>query len=146
MQRSCAALTRVFPLGQGCAARRICCLWFGANPKGQEQTMARDEIKPPYLVFLGDAADALAAKTSIGVVQWRPKACIGQLRLAGCKADAGLPDMSPREAAKAGARTMIVGAVNRGGTISKLWTRTLVAALAAGIDLASGLHERLADV
>ena len=108
--------------------------------------MARDEIKPPYLVFLGDAADALAAKTSIGVVQWRPKLCIGQVRLPGCKADAGLPDMSPREAAKAGARTMIVGAVNRGGIISKDWIKTLTAALAAGLDLASGLHERLADV
>lgn len=108
--------------------------------------MARDEIKPPYLVFLGDAADALAAKTSIGVVQWRPQQCVGQLRLEGCKADAGLPDMSPREAAKAGARTMIVGAVNRGGIISKAWTKVLVAALAAGLDLASGLHDRLTDV
>jgi uncharacterized NAD-dependent epimerase/dehydratase family protein len=108
--------------------------------------MARVEIKPPYLLFLGDAADALAAKTSIGVAQWRPKLCIGQLRLDGCKADAQLPDMTPREAAKAGAKTMIVGAVNRGGMISKVWTKTLVAALAAGLDLASGLHDKLADV
>jgi uncharacterized NAD-dependent epimerase/dehydratase family protein len=104
------------------------------------------EIKAPYLLFLGEAPDALAAKTSIGVAQWRIENCLGQLRLAGCKADAGVPDMTPAEAAKKGAKTMIVGVVNRGGTISAAWTKVLVEALAAGLDLASGLHNRLSDV
>jgi uncharacterized NAD-dependent epimerase/dehydratase family protein len=104
------------------------------------------EIKAPYLLFLGEAADALAAKTSIGVAQWRPEKCVGQLRLPGCKADAGFPDMDVRAAAKAGARTMIVGVVNRGGVISKAWSDVLIGALAAGLDLASGLHNRLSDV
>lgn len=104
------------------------------------------QIKAPYLLFLGEAPDALAAKTSIGVAQWRPEKCVGQLRLPGCKADAGFPDMEVAAAAKAGARTMIVGVVNRGGVISKAWSDVLVAALAAGMDLASGLHNRLSDV
>ena len=41
-------------------------------------------INLPYLLFLGDAWDELSAKTAIGVYQWRPDACIGQLRLPGC--------------------------------------------------------------
>lgn len=104
------------------------------------------QIKAPYLLFLGTAADALAAKTSIGVAQWRPEKCVGQLRLPGCKADAGFPDMDVATARKAGAKTMIVGVVNRGGVISKAWSDVLIAALAAGMDLASGLHNRLSDV
>ncbi|MBI1243830.1 MAG: DUF1611 domain-containing protein [Alphaproteobacteria bacterium] len=103
-------------------------------------------IKAPYLLFLGEAPDALAAKTSIGVAQWRPEKCVGQLRLPGCKADAGFPDMDVAAAAKAGAKTMIVGVVNRGGVVSKAWSDVLIGALAAGLDLASGLHNKLADV
>ncbi|MBM3521836.1 MAG: DUF1611 domain-containing protein [Alphaproteobacteria bacterium] len=104
------------------------------------------EIKQPYLLFLGDAADALAAKTSIGVAQWKPECCVGQLRLPGCKADAKMPDMAPAEAAAKGAKTMIVGTVNRGGVISPAWMEALLGALDAGLDLASGLHNKLSDI
>ncbi len=104
------------------------------------------EIKAPYLLFLGEAADPLAAKTSIGVAQWRFEKCLGQVRLPGCNADAGVPDMTVKEAAKKGAKTMIVGVVNRGGVISPAWSKVLIDALASGLDLASGLHNKLADV
>ena len=46
------------------------------------------DIKAPYLLFLGDAADQLAAKVAIGIKQWRPEKCVGQLRLPGCSARA----------------------------------------------------------
>ncbi|MBA5777723.1 DUF1611 domain-containing protein [Stappia sp. F7233] len=104
------------------------------------------QIAHPYLLFLGDVPDALAAKTALGIVDWRPEWCIGQYRLDGCKADAGLADMTPAEAADAGARTMIVGAVNAGGVLPDHWVASIVAALDAGMDVASGLHMRLADV
>ncbi len=52
------------------------------------------EIQQPYLLFLGDAADQLAAKTAQGITQWRPEAALGQLRLDGCNADLGLSDMT----------------------------------------------------
>ncbi|GAL24654.1 protein often near L-alanine-DL-glutamate epimerase [Vibrio variabilis] len=32
-------------------------------------------IAQPYLLFLGDVTDPLAAKTARGIVQWRPQAC-----------------------------------------------------------------------
>lgn len=67
------------------------------------------EIAKPYLLFLGDVQDELAAKTAHGIVDWRPDWCVGQHRLAGCKADCGLTDLSIRDAAAKGAKTMIVG-------------------------------------
>jgi uncharacterized NAD-dependent epimerase/dehydratase family protein len=103
-------------------------------------------IAHPYLMFLGDAADQLAVKTAAGIVHWRRDWCVGQLRLPGCNADLGLPDMSIADAAAAGCRSVIVGVANRGGVISRDWAETLVATLEAGMDVASGLHNRLVDV
>lgn len=104
------------------------------------------DIANPYLMFLGDVPDALAAKTALGVVDWRREWCIGQNRLHGCQADAGLPDMTIPAAAKAGAKTMIVGAVNAGGRLPDHWVASIVEALDAGMDVASGLHVRLGSI
>jgi len=101
------------------------------------------QIHPPYLLFLGDAADQLAAKTANGIAMWRPDWCLGQLRLPNCNADLGLPDMSLEQGRQSGARTLIVGVANRGGIISDLWLQTLLEALDLGYDIASGLHNRL---
>ena len=103
-------------------------------------------IEQPYLLFLGDAADQLAAKTAQGIKDWRPDWCAGQLRLQDCNADLGLPEMTVAEAEAAGVKTLVVGVANRGGVISGLWTEVLVEALESGMDLAAGLHNRLADV
>lgn len=105
-----------------------------------------NSIRKPYLLFLGDAQDDLAAKTARGVAQWRPQDCIGQFRLPDCRTGAGLPDMTVEQARAAGAATMLVGIANRGGVIPTTWHPTLLAALAAGLDLAAGLHTRLTEV
>ncbi len=104
------------------------------------------DIRPPYLMFLGDVQDQLAAKTAQGIVDWRPEWCLGQLRLPGCKADLGIADMTIADAAAAGARTLIVGVANAGGVLPAHWADTIVEAVAAGMDVASGLHARLDDV
>jgi uncharacterized NAD-dependent epimerase/dehydratase family protein len=103
-------------------------------------------IDHPYLLFLGDAADPLAAKTAQGIAHWRPEWCLGQYRLAGCNADLGLTEMTLTEAVEAGARTLVVGVANRGGVISHDWIDILEKALILGLDVAAGLHSRLADV
>jgi len=103
-------------------------------------------IEHPYLLFLGDAADQLAAKTAQGIAHWRPEWCLGQFRMAGCNADLGLTEMTLTEAVEAGARTLVVGVANRGGVISHDWIDILEKALIMGLDLAAGLHGRLADV
>lgn len=102
-------------------------------------------LKTPYLLFLGDAPDMLAAKVAIGIRDWRPEFALGQLRLDGCKADLGLPDMTLAEARAAGCQTLVIGVANRGGIISQAWKKVLLQALEAGFDLASGLHNLLRD-
>ncbi|MEP3277328.1 MAG: N-acetyltransferase DgcN [Stappiaceae bacterium] len=103
------------------------------------------EISPPYLLFFGDVPDKLAAKTGLGIVDWREDWCLGQYRLPGCEADSGLPDITPEQARQSGARTMVIGAVNAGGVLPDHWVDGIVAALEAGLHVASGLHSRLAD-
>lgn len=103
-------------------------------------------INSPYLLFLGDAADALAAKVAQGIVDWRPDNCVGQLRLENCNADCGLQDMTLAQAADAGAKTLVIGVANRGGIIADHWIEVLRAALEQGMDVAAGLHNRLSDV
>jgi len=104
------------------------------------------EIKQPYLLFLGDAHDALAAKVALGIKQWHPEYCVGQYRMEGCQADCGLADMDIATARAAGAQTLVIGVANRGGIISDNWLAVLCKALESGMDLAAGLHHRLNDI
>ncbi|MCE9667986.1 DUF1611 domain-containing protein [Myxococcus stipitatus] len=104
------------------------------------------EIQKPYLLFLGDVSDQLAAKTAHGIVDWRPEWCVGQLRLPGCQADCGLTDMDIAEAKAKGARTLVVGVANAGGVLPQHWVGKLVEALDAGLDVATGLHRRLSSI
>jgi len=103
-------------------------------------------INKPYLLFLGDASDQLAAKTAEGVAYWRRNDCVGQMKLPGCNADLRLPDLSIAEASELGAKTLIIGVANRGGRLSEIWIPYLREALETGLDIANGLHNRLADV
>ena len=102
-------------------------------------------IQKPYLLFLGDAVDPLAAKVAQGIRDWRPEDCVGQYRMAGCNADMKIDDLTLEEAVKAGAKTLVIGVANRGGIISPEWIAVLKDALAAGLDIASGLHNQLSD-
>ena len=102
-------------------------------------------IETPYLLFLGDAPDMLAAKVAIGIRDWRPDHAVGQISLPGCGANLGLTEMTLAEAKAAGAKTLVIGVANRGGKISQEWKKVLVQALEEGFDLASGLHNLLRD-
>lgn len=102
-------------------------------------------IQTPYLLFLGDAPDQLAAKVAQGIKDWRPENAVGQFRMEGCGADLGIADLSLEDALAAGAKTLVIGVANRGGYISKAWKEVLVKALQMGFDIASGLHNLLRD-
>lgn len=103
-------------------------------------------MQRPYLLFLGDIHDQLAAKTADGIAYWRPDWCVGQLRLPGCNADTGLPDVTVAEAAAKGAKTLIVAVANSGGVMPDHWSAVLVEAMEHGMDVASGLHTRLGTI
>ena len=102
-------------------------------------------IPTPYLLFLGDAPDQLAAKVAQGIKDWRPENAVGQFRLPGCGATVGLDDLTLEEAKAAGAQTLVIGVANRGGIISQAWKEVLIEALGMGFDIASGLHNLLRD-
>lgn len=102
-------------------------------------------IETPYLLFLGDAPDQLAAKVAQGIKDWRPQNALGQFRMEGCGADLGLKDMTLEEAKAAGVKTMVIGVANRGGHISDSWRDVMVRALELEMDIASGLHNLLRD-
>lgn len=102
-------------------------------------------IQTPYLLFLGDAPDQLAAKVAQGIRDWRPENAVGQYRMPGCGADLGISDLTLEAAKAAGAQTLVIGVANRGGYISDAWKEVLVQALQMGFDIASGLHNLLRD-
>ena len=104
------------------------------------------EIKTPYLLCLGNETDLTFAKTAKGIYDWRPEKCSGQLALEGCTVDLGLPDLSIEEAAKKGIKTLVLGVAPAGGRMPESWYAMLFSALENGLDIASGLHDKLADI
>ena len=104
------------------------------------------EILHPYLLCLGNETQLTFAKTAKGILDWRPEKCTGQIGLEGCTIDLGLPDFTIEEAATNGIKTLILGVAPPGGSIPKSWYPMLFAALENGLDIASGLHDKLIDV
>ena len=104
------------------------------------------ELRKPYLLMIGDIDDPLSAKTAFGLKDWMPEACLGQLRFTDRAVDLGLSNLSPREAASLGAKTLVIGIAPPGGQLPASWHGLLMEALEAGLDLAAGLHQRLQDV
>lgn len=104
------------------------------------------DIPKPYLLFLGDVEDELLAKTAFGIRDWCRAECVGQHRVHERAVDLGLVEMTPAEACERGARTMVVGVANSGGFIPRSWVPSIVAAVDAGLDIAAGMHQRLADI
>ena len=102
-------------------------------------------IPAPYLLYLGHSSDPLAVKTSRGVAEFRREDCLGEFRHDDCPLTLGLPRLGMAEAAAAGARTLILGIAGPGGKVGADLIDDAAAALEAGMNVASGLHERLRD-
>ena len=104
------------------------------------------QIPMPYLLFLGDVMDPLAAKTARGIYVWRPESCVGQIRLATDSVSLGLPDLDIPTAKAQGAKTMVLGTANSGGKLPKHWIDSIKTAIRAGLNVANGLHQGLNDI
>jgi uncharacterized NAD-dependent epimerase/dehydratase family protein len=100
---------------------------------------------PPYLLYLGGAADELAIKTARGLAVWRPDWCIGQCRPTSTRVTLGLPDMAPAQAKTAGADSMVVGTANAGGVMARETIADIITALESGLNVVSGLHQKLRE-
>ena len=104
------------------------------------------QILSPYLLCLGNEKQLTFAKTAKGILDWRAEKCAGQIGLKGCTIDLGLPELTVEEAASKGIKTLVLGVAPAGGRIPKSWYPMLFAALENGLDIASGLHDKLVDV
>lgn len=102
-------------------------------------------IPSPYLLYLGHSNDEVGIKTSRGLAVFRPDDCVGEFRHDDCGLTLGLPRLGFAEAVAAGARTLVLGIANAGGKLGDDLVRDAVAAIEAGLDVASGLHNRLRD-
>ncbi len=107
------------------------------------EAAVRGAWRPPYLLYLGNAVDELDIKTARGVAIWRPQWCVGQYRSPGCKLTLNLPDMAIADAAASGVDTMLIGTANAGGVMSAELVTDIVAALDSGLNVVSGLHQKL---
>ena len=103
-------------------------------------------IEAPFLLYLGSSTDPVGIKTSRGLAEFRPADCVGEFRHDDCPLTLGLPRMTIAEGAAAGARTLVLGIANPGGTMDRQLVDDARAALEAGLHVASGLHNRLRDV
>ncbi|WP_326523093.1 N-acetyltransferase DgcN [Sphingomonas sp.] len=103
-------------------------------------------IPGPYLLYLGSANEPLSAKTARGIAVWRPGAAIGEIAEPGCTVSVGLPRMTIADSVAGGARTLVLGFANAGGTMDAVTVARVLEAIGAGLNVASGLHARLCDV
>ncbi|HYJ53360.1 MAG TPA: N-acetyltransferase DgcN [Allosphingosinicella sp.] len=103
-------------------------------------------IPAPYLLYLGNSTDPLAIKTSRGVAMFRGEDCVGEFRHDACPLTLGLPRLDMEEAVAAGAKTMVLGIASPGGKLGADLVADAAGALNAGLNVASGLHQRLRDV
>jgi len=108
--------------------------------------LTKISLEAPYLIYLGDCPGMLHAKTGAGIAHWRPERCAGQMRLPDCPVDLGLQEMTVQQAEDAGIKTVIVGVAPMGGQIPEHWIPQLVELAAAGLNIAAGMHGKLADM
>lgn len=103
-------------------------------------------IEAPFLLYLGHSTDSVGIKTSRGLAIFRPADCVGEFRHDDCPLTLGLPRLTMEEAAARGAKTLVLGIAHPGGAMAPALVDDAHAALAAGMNVASGLHHRLRDV
>ena len=129
------------PQTAGCGGN--CAIFAGSLEKAVHVSL---RIHKPYVLLMGDETNPIYAKTGLGIAQWDADNCVGQVRLSPDTVDAGLPDVTLEQALEAGARTVVLGVVVIGGIIPPATLSVLREALEQGLDVAAGMHQRLADV
>lgn len=101
------------------------------------------KLRQPYVIYIGDTKDTAYAKTGLGLVEWRRDICLGQLRHGPNCTDLGIRDVTIEEAAQNGAGSIIIGVAPSGGRLATTWLKDLVKAAESGMDIVSGMHEKL---
>jgi len=103
-------------------------------------------IQSPYILFLGDATEQMSIKLATSISYWRPDLAIAEIALDACTVSTSLPKMDLISAKEQGVKTFVLGLVNSGGAIAESWIPTILQAIEQGMDIASGLHQRLDSI
>ncbi|MBP6774889.1 MAG: DUF1611 domain-containing protein [Gemmatimonadaceae bacterium] len=101
------------------------------------------QLRKPYLLYLGDARIPTDAKTANGLRDWCRDDVVGEWSLPTATVTTGLPRLSPADASRHGAGSLVIGIASVGGALPDAWLPDLHAAIEAGLDLVSGMHTRL---
>ena len=101
------------------------------------------QLRHPYLLFLGDVQRPSDAKTAFGLRDWARDRVLGEYALPDASVSLQLPRMTPSQAAAQGAGSLVIGVAPTGGALPDHWLAALEEAIAAGLDIVSGLHTRL---
>ena len=117
-----------------------------AYPQDELPANVVTSLPSPYLLFLGETVEAGYAKTAFGLRDWAGDRCVGEFALPGATVTTGLPRLTPGEAYAQGARALLIGVASPGGSIPPQWIPSLLDALAAGLDIISGMHAKLTDI
>lgn len=108
--------------------------------------LSQPTIPEPYLIYLGDVDDPGSCKTGFGLAYWADEKSLGQMRSSAKTVSLGLPDMNIEQALAAGVKSLIIGIAGVGGYLTTSWHNDLRQAAAAGLNIVSGAHDRLADI
>ena len=121
---------------------------FASPEEGVALEARRDPLvlPRPYLLFLGAERDRGFAKTAFGLRDWAPDDCIGEYGYGESTISLGLPFLTPGEASRRGARSLVIGVANAGGVIVEEWIPHLIEAMEAGLHIISGMHAQLGDI
>jgi uncharacterized NAD-dependent epimerase/dehydratase family protein len=101
------------------------------------------QLRKPYLLYLGDAHIPTDAKTACGLRDWCRDDVLGEWSLPTATVSVGVPRLSPGEAAARGAGSLVIGIASVGGKLPESWLPDLESAIAHGLDIVSGMHTRL---
>ena len=100
------------------------------------------ELPQPYLLFLGDVTEPGLCEDCFRPSRLGARSVHrGIVVLAECDLGRACRSSRRREARAKGARSLVIGVANVGGRIVDSWLPSLLAALEAGLDIVSGMHE-----
>ena len=83
---------------------------------------------------------------ALSLADWRPQLCLGEYSVPGCTVSTGLDQLDIPSAAAQGAKTFVLGFANSGGVLDQQWVPYIISAMEHGMDIVSGLHDKLTDI
>lgn len=99
------------------------------------------DIPLPYIVYCGDVEERLYAKVASGLLEWSSHKIIGKIN----DANNIFPETEIVDLELTEAKTLVIGSAPIGGKLNTQIIDVALKALGCGLNVASGLHDKLSD-